>query len=76
MKVGKTDHDAGIYKIKVRGFLDERWSEWFDDFSITPQSEDLTVLLGQVRDQGALHGLLAKIRDLGLHLLSVEQLEE
>ena len=50
----------------------KKWSDWFDGFTITPQ-EDETILVGSVSDQGALHGLLAKIRDLGLILISIEQ---
>ena len=64
---------AVFYQIKVTGILDEKWSDWFDGFMITPM-EGETVLKGPVIDQGALHGLLAKIRDLGLTLLSVEQI--
>ena len=63
-----------IYQIKIKGLLDEKWSDWFDGFTITPQEE--TILVGPVSDQGALHGLLAKIRDLGLTLVSVECLPE
>ena len=63
-----------IYQIKVKGLLDEKWSDWFDGFTIDPQEE--TILVGPVRDQGALHGLLAKIRDLGLTLISVECLSK
>jgi len=61
-----------IYQFKVKGILDEKWSDWFDGFTMTNPNEDETLLVGPVRDQGALHGLLAKIRDLGLPLLSVE----
>ena len=61
-----------IYQIKIKGFLDEQWSDWFDSFTITTQAE--TTLVGPVADQGTLHGLLAKIRDLGLTLISVEQI--
>ena len=65
----------GIYEIRVRGVLDRKWSDWFDGFTITPQANDETLLAGPVADQAALHGLLAKIRDLGLPLLSVKLLE-
>jgi len=61
-----------IYQIKIKGFLDDKWSDWFDGFTITHQGESETLLIGPVRDQGALHGMLAKIRDLGLPLISVE----
>ena len=61
-----------IYRIKVKGILDEKWSDWFDGFSISHYEEKETILVGPIPDQGALHGLLAKIRDLGLPILSVE----
>jgi hypothetical protein len=60
-----------LYHIRVKGNLEPKWSDWFDGFAITPQAEDVTVLAGTVADQAALHGLLAKIRDLGLPVLSV-----
>ena len=59
------------YQIRVEGRLDGRWSEWFNGLVITPQGEGETLLTGSVADQAALHGVLAKIRDLGLPLLSV-----
>ena len=65
--------EGALYEIKVRGLLDESWSDWLDGLSITPTDDGDTVLAGPVRDQCALHGLLIKIRDLGLPLLSVEQ---
>jgi len=65
----------GIYQIRVKGSLDKKWSDWFDGFTITPQANGETLLAGPVADQCALHGLLAKIRDLGLPLLSVERAE-
>ena len=74
MKGRKFDERA-TYHIRVRGNLEERWSDWFDGFTITPQTDDETLLIGAVADQAALHGLLAKIRDLGLPLLSLEQVE-
>ena len=64
-----------VYEIRVVGNLDLRWSDWFDGFSITPVGEGETLLIGTVADQAALHGLLHKIRDLGLPLLSVQRLE-
>ena len=64
-----------IYRIRVEGRLDTNWSDWFNGLIIAPQADDETVLAGPVADQAALHGLLAKIRDLGLPLLSVERVE-
>ena len=65
-----------IYQIKINGILDGKWSDWFDGFAITSHDEDETILAGPVLDQGALHGLLAKIRDLGLTLISVEHMDK
>jgi hypothetical protein len=63
------------YEIEIQGRLEERWSHWFDDMNITVKSETsgptVTVLSGLVADQAALHGLLNRIRDLGIPLLSV-----
>jgi hypothetical protein len=61
------------YEIRVKGNLGPEWSAWFDGLTIT-QVGDETTLVGQVADQPALHGLLAKIRDLGLTLIRVERL--
>lgn len=59
------------YQIVVEGHLDSKWANWFDGFVIAPDNLARTTLTGTVKDQAALHGLLAKIRDLGLFLLSV-----
>jgi hypothetical protein len=59
------------YEICVQGHLDLDWAEWFDDFTLTHRPEGVTVLVGLVVDQAALHGLLNKIRNLGLILISV-----
>jgi hypothetical protein len=66
---------GAIYQIRVKGRLDKRWSDWFDGFDITYPSGEETLLYGRIVDQAALHGMLAKIRDLGLSLLSVERVE-
>ena len=69
------EHDEQvIYQIRVRGVIDSRWSDWFAGLTLCPQANGDTLLTGPVRDQSALHGLLAKIRDLGLPLLSVERI--
>jgi hypothetical protein len=59
------------YRICVRGRLDSAWAEWFDGLTVTADAEDNTILAGALADQAALHGVLAKVRDLGLTLLSV-----
>ena len=63
-------------EIRVQGQIDEHWSDWFDDLTITHTEEDETILTGEVVDQAALYGLLAKLRDLGLQLVSVNPTEE
>jgi len=65
---------AELYKIRLRGHLDQHWSDWFAGFKIEHHSSD-TLLTGTVVDQAALHGILAKIRDLGLNILLVENFE-
>jgi hypothetical protein len=62
-----------FYRIRVKGRLDKRWSDWFNGFTLTYPTDDETLLAGRVVDQAALHGLLAKIRDLGLSLLSIDR---
>ena len=62
-------------EIRVKGRIDEHWSDWFDDLTITHTDQDETILSGTVVDQAALYGLLAKLRDLGLPLLSVTRTE-
>ncbi|MCP4541030.1 MAG: hypothetical protein GY832_28170 [Chloroflexi bacterium] len=65
-----------IYEIRVKGHLDSpHWSKWFGDMTVTVDEAGETTLSGPVIDQAALHGLLAKIRDLGLPLLSVNHVE-
>ena len=66
---------TAVYRIRVRGSLDGDWSDWFDDLTVTSDAGDgNTTISGPIPDQAALHGLLAKIRDLGLPLLSVKRL--
>jgi hypothetical protein len=64
-----------FYEIKIEGHLDSHWSEWFDGLALTHEERGETVLSGPVPDQAALHGLLNKIRDLGLPLLAVKLVE-
>ena len=65
---------AYTYAIRVRGHLDARWSAWFDGLTVTTQEDGSTLVEGPVADQAALFGLLQKMRDIGLPLLSVTQL--
>jgi hypothetical protein len=62
-----------VYEIRVEGVLDDSWSAWLDGLEVRPLDSGETVLTGPIRDQAALHGLLYKIRDLGLPLLGVEK---
>ena len=69
-------HDGpGLYEIRLKGHLDQRWADWFDGLQITLQDNGDTRLTGPVDDQAALHGVLKRIRDLGLPLLSVIRAE-
>jgi len=72
---GREFDKPALYRIRVKGNIENKWSEWFDGFSVTPQANAETVLIGVVADQAALHGLLAKVRDLGLPILEVTRLE-
>lgn len=63
------------YEIRVKGQLDPGWSEWFEDFSVTPLKEGETKISGWIQDQSALHGVLARIRNLNLTLISVTRVD-
>lgn len=60
-----------VYEIRVKGHLGGRWSEWFDGMEITNLENGEALLSGEIADQAALHGVLAKVRDLGLPLVAV-----
>ncbi len=68
-------HKAGCYEIRLRGHLDARWATWFDGLSLTHESDGTTMLTGPIDDQAALHGVLRKVRDVGLPLISVSHVE-
>src|SRR5689334_11977410 len=68
-------HETRQYEIRLKGHLDNRWADWFDGMAITLSDNGETLLRGPVVDQAALYGLLRKVRDLGLPLLALIQVE-
>ena len=73
-------NNGGIYEIRIKGLLDDHWGEWFEGMTLRKQEnaeadQDFTLIIGPIADQPALHGLLAKIRDLNLTLISVRTLD-
>ncbi len=69
------NYEPGLYEIRIKGHLDDRWADWFEGLTITLEDNGETLLTGLVVDQAALHGWLAKVRDLGMPLLSVSRIE-
>ena len=65
---------ATSYELRIGGHLDQHWSNWFDGFTLAHEDDGTSTLRGVVRDQSELHGLLAKVRDLGTALISVTAL--
>jgi hypothetical protein len=72
--IGKRS-DVGRYEIRLNGHLASRWAAWFDGLSLTNESDGTTLIHGLVVDQAALHGLLQRVRDIGLPLISVTRVE-
>ncbi|MDQ6686773.1 MAG: hypothetical protein M3Z50_04050 [Actinomycetota bacterium] len=68
-------HPPGSYELCIAGHLDEHWSAWFGGLTLTHTDDGTTTLRGRVIDQAELHGLLAKVRDLGATLLSVKTID-
>jgi hypothetical protein len=72
----KTDqHQPMVYQIRIKGHLGREWTDWFEGLTITLEEDGNTLLTGPVIDQAALHGLLKKVRDLGMPLVSVNPVE-
>ena len=67
--------ELAVYQIRIKGHLDDRWADWFDGLTLRLEDSGETLLTGQVVDQAALHGLLRKVRDLGMLLISVNRIE-
>ncbi|UCC39794.1 MAG: hypothetical protein JSV96_18790 [Candidatus Aminicenantes bacterium] len=74
MTQSRCHQNPAEYRIRVKGLLDKKWNNWFKEMTITHEAED-TILIGPVVDQAALHGLLVRIRDLNLILISLERIE-
>jgi hypothetical protein len=72
---GAAPAEPARYELRVHGVLDPRWSAWFDGLQLTNDQAGQTTIAGPVADQAALHGLLTKIRDLGLPLLAVRRID-
>ncbi len=64
-----------VYQIRIKGHLGQQWMDWFEGMNITLEEDGNTLLTGAIIDQPALHGLLKKVRDLGMSLISVNPLE-
>lgn len=74
--IPKTDPSQPVvYQIRIKGHLGRQWTDWFEGLTITLEDNGETLLTGPVVDQAALHGLLKRVRDLGMPLLSVNRLE-
>ena len=69
------DHESAWYEIRLQGRLDPRWAAWFAGMTVSTHADGTTAIHGQVADQAALHGLLQRLRDLGLPLLSVDRVD-
>ncbi len=67
--------EARRYEIRLAGHLDARWAEWFDGLAVSRDIDGTTVIRGPITDQAALHGLLQRVRDLGLPLVSVTRVD-
>ncbi len=75
MHTRKPEHDeGGQYEIRIHGHLDDRWTGWFEGMTLTHEQNGDTLISGQVIDQAALFGLLRKVRDTGMQLVSVNRI--
>jgi len=67
--------EGGLHEIRVEGHLDQRWSDWVDGLTFTHEADGTTTLTGVLVDQSALHGVLNRMRDLGMPIVSVQRLD-
>ncbi len=74
--MAKPTENTAYYEIRLKGQLNTRWADWFDDMTITLDNNGDTLLTGPIVDQAALHGLLKKVRGVGLTLLSVNSVKQ
>jgi hypothetical protein len=72
---GPDRSESGRYEIRLTGHLDAHWTAWFDGMTVNNENDGTTVISGQIVDQAALHGLLQRVRDLGLPLVSVRKVD-
>ncbi len=72
---GPDRSESGRYEVRLTGHLDAHWTTWFDGSSISYEDDGTTVISGQVVDQAALHGLIQRVRDLGIPLVSVRKVD-
>lgn len=74
------DNEQALYQIHIKGHLDRRWESWFEGFAFTaqfaPDDTPVTILTGPIVDQAALYGVLTRLRNLGLTLISVQRIDE
>ncbi len=75
MKARPAPQPTGIYELRIAGHLEKHWSTWFGGLTLTHDDDGATTLCGPVTDQAELHGLIAKVRDLGATLLSVRSID-
>jgi len=73
MTNGREYDRPGVYEIVVKGKLDSRWSRWFANMQIIPRPDGNTLLTGPIADQSALYGVISRMRDLGMVLISVQR---
>jgi hypothetical protein len=73
--LGNDPDSPTVFQIRIQGHLGQQWADWFDGLTITLEEDGNTLLSGPVIDQSALHGILTKIRDLGMPLLSVNSVD-